>query len=55
MYYLSPSVKDRRNIVDLGQRTGLLVIYMYANKPRSKDRAYDLKKQSPKTGDNTSI
>ena len=28
---------------------------MYTNKPRSKDRAYNLKNQSHKTGDNTSI
>ena len=55
VYYLRQSVRDRRNIVDPGQRTGLLIIYMYPYKPRSKDRAYDLKNQSQKTGDNTSI
>ena len=43
-YYLSPSVRDR-NTADPGQRTGLLIIHMYTNKPRSKDRAYNLKNQ----------
>ena len=39
-----------------GQRTGLLIyICMCTNRPRSIDRAYDLKNQSHKTGDNTSI
>ena len=44
------SVRDKGNIVDPGQRTGLLIICMCINKPRSKDRAYDLKNQSHKTG-----
>ena len=33
-----------QDTVDPGQRTGLLIICMYTNKPRSKDRAYDSKK-----------
>ena len=46
---------DKRNIVDPGHRTGLLIFCMCTNKPRPKDRAYDLKNQSHKNGDNTSI
>ena len=38
-----------------GQRTGLLIIHMYTNKPRSKDRVYNVENQSHKTGDNTGI
>ena len=55
IYYYSPSEKDRRNTVSPGQRTGLLIICMYNNKPRLKERAYDIENQSHKTGDNTSI
>ena len=36
----SPSEKGQGNIVNLGQRTGL-ILYMYINRPRSKDRAYN--------------
>ena len=61
----SPSEKDRKvieslsekgqgHIVNLGQRTGL-IFYMYTNKPRSRDRAYNKRNQSLKTGNNTSI
>ena len=51
----SPSKRDRRNTVNPGQKTGLLTICMYTNKPGSKERAYDLGNQSHRTGDNTSI
>ena len=50
----SPSEKGQGNIVNLGQRTGS-IFYMYTNKPRSRDRAYNQRNQSLKTGNNTSI
>ena len=52
---LEPKCKGQENIVDPGQRTGLLIIWMYTNKPRSKNRVYDLKNQSHETGNNRSI
>ena len=50
----SPSEKGQGNIVNPGQKTGS-IFYMYTNKPRSKDKAYDQENQSFKTGNNTSI
>ena len=50
-----PKCKGQEKYCRPGSKTGLLIICMYTNKPRSKDRAYDLKNQSHKTGDNTSI
>ena len=44
IYYCKPGSKDR-----------VTNHCMYTNQPRPKDRAYNLKKQSHKTGDNTSI
>ena len=49
------SVRDK-DTVRPGSKTGLLIhICMCTNRPRSRDRAYDLKNQSHKTGDNMSI
>ena len=50
----SPSEKGQGNIVNPGQKTGSR-FHMYTNKPRSKDRAYNQRNQSFKTGNNTSI
>ena len=44
IYYCKPGSKDR-----------VTNHCMYTNQPRPKDRAYDLKNQSHKTGNNTSI
>ena len=32
--------RDKKNIVNPGQRTGS-IFYMYVNRPRSRDKAYD--------------
>ena len=50
----SPSEKRQGNIVNPVKRQGRY-FHMYTNKPRSRDRAYDQRNQSFKTGNNTSI
>ena len=50
----SLSEKGQGSIIHPGQRTEL-IFYMYTNKPRSRDRAYNQRNQSLKTGNNTSI
>ena len=50
----SPSEKGQGNIVNPGQTQGRY-FHMYTNKHRSRDRAYNQRNQSFKTGNNTSI
>ena len=60
------SVRDRKNvlraqsvrdkeIVRPGSKDRIIDICMWKDKPRSKDRAYDLKNQSNETGNKMSI
>ena len=51
----SPSEKGTRKHCKPGSKDRVRYFHMYTNKPRSKDRAYDQKNQSLKTGNNTSI
>ena len=54
-YIIRAHVKGTGKFASLGQKTGLLIICVYTNQPRSLDRAYDLDNQSHKTGNNKSI
>ena len=50
----SPSEKEKETLETWVKRQGRY-FHMYTNKPRSKDRAYNQKNQSFKTGNNASI
>ena len=43
-HIIRTQAKGTGNIANLGSKTGLLIIYMCTNQPRSTDRAYNLKK-----------
>ena len=53
--HIIESQEKGQEILKPRSKERVLTIYMYTNQPRSIDRAYNLKNQSHKTGNNISI